>query len=145
MKLHFSIPITPMSTNRANKVVTYPVKGQPGKFRSGIRKTAEAEQWMRRAVEELQVQRMNAHLSTLECPVALWIDVYREANQGDIDNYAKGVLDALQGAAILRNDTQVMELHMRKLVDKSRPRYELAIERLGTQPLFPLEQQPQQR
>jgi Holliday junction resolvase RusA-like endonuclease len=126
--IHLTIDVPPMSTNRANMIV-HPKGGRPM-----IMKTPEARAWMKRAVAQLQVQKMQKHLSTIEGPVALSMDVFRKMDSGDLGNYYKGVEDALQEAGIVRNDKQIKEhRRCRCLVDKAHPRYELI--------LYPLEAQ----
>lgn len=49
---------------------------------------------------------------------------------GDVDAVAKAVLDALQEAGVLLDDAQVVEARLRKAVDSSRPRIEVAISRV---------------
>jgi Holliday junction resolvase RusA-like endonuclease len=61
----------------------------------------------------------------------LKITAYRSNNRPvDADNLSKSVLDALQDAGILANDSQVDELFCRKCVDTTSPRIEIYLERL---------------
>jgi Holliday junction resolvase RusA-like endonuclease len=54
--------------------------------------------------------------------------------RGDVDNYAKSVLDGLEGAAFL-NDIQVVEVRARKAVEPGRgARTEVLVERVGDAP-----------
>lgn len=59
----------------------------------------------------------------------LSLRVYREADRGDLDNFAKAVADALQDAGILANDVQIdgYALPFEKLIDKTNPRVEIAL------------------
>lgn len=50
----------------------------------------------------------------------------------DVDNICKSVLDALKGT-VFPDDRQVVELHARKVLDRDRPRLELAVRRLDAQ------------
>jgi len=59
-------------------------------------------------------------------PVAVEITVYRARRSGDLDNFAKITLDAMQGL-FFANDSQVVELHMRLADDKHSPRIEVAV------------------
>lgn len=58
----------------------------------------------------------------------LTLDVFNENNRKDIDNALKIVLDCLQSCKAIKNDRQCMEIHVRKLIDKTDPRIELEIE-----------------
>jgi Holliday junction resolvase RusA-like endonuclease len=54
----------------------------------------------------------------MECPLTLSIVLYTKGKRlGDLDNYAKGVLDALQGIVFL-DDIQVCELHTKHIQGK---------------------------
>lgn len=63
----------------------------------------------------------------LSGPVTVSIDVYRASKRGDLDNYAKQLLDALQSHVYV-DDGQIVELHMRRFDDKTHPRVEVRIE-----------------
>ena len=45
-------------------------------------------------------------------PVALFIEI--AYSKGDLDNYLKTICDALQKSSIVKNDKQVVEIHMKK-------------------------------
>lgn len=60
-------------------------------------------------------------------PVALTVDVYRPRKSGDLDNYLKVLLDALQGV-FYRNDSQVREIHATLHEDRHEPRVEVTAE-----------------
>lgn len=72
----------------------------------------------------------------LQCPLRgedlcrrfrLDIDVYFASDRNDLDNALKAVLDCLQGCRAIHNDRLCVEIHARKLVDKSDPRCVMAI------------------
>ena len=72
----------------------------------------------------------------LQCPLRgedlqrrfrLDIDVYFASDRNDLDNAPKAVLDCLQGCKAIHNDRLCVELHARKLVDKSNPRCVMTI------------------
>lgn len=72
----------------------------------------------------------------LQCPLRgedlqrrfrLDIDVYFASDRNDLDNALKAVLDCLQGCKAIRNDRLCLEIHARKLVDKSNPRCVMTI------------------
>jgi Holliday junction resolvase RusA-like endonuclease len=54
------------------------------------------------------------------------LDVFRPARRGDLDNSAKVLLDSLRGIAY-HDDSQIVELHMRRFEDKERPRVEVEV------------------
>lgn len=60
-------------------------------------------------------------------PVRLSIDIYRPRKTGDLSNRVKALEDCLTGVWI-RDDEQVVELHMRRFDDKANPRAEIRIE-----------------
>lgn len=53
--------------------------------------------------------------------------VYQANARGDIDNFAKSVMDAMTKAGVIADDSQVDELDAKKQVDKSCPRIELEL------------------
>jgi Holliday junction resolvase RusA-like endonuclease len=59
--------------------------------------------------------------------VRVQLDVYRPAKRGDIDNFGKVLLDSVQGFGYV-NDSQIVELVMRRYDDKANPRVELTVE-----------------
>jgi crossover junction endodeoxyribonuclease RusA len=52
--------------------------------------------------------------------------VFRPRKKGDLDNYAKIMLDALQSIAY-HNDSQIVEIHSFREDDKDNPRVEILI------------------
>ncbi len=61
--------------------------------------------------------------------LALYVNVYRSAKRGDLDNYAKVLGDALNGVAY-HDDSQVVELHMWRHDDKNNPRVEVELRKV---------------
>lgn len=54
--------------------------------------------------------------------------VYQGAgSRGDVDNYAKVILDALVKAGVLKTDASVIEMNARKQRDRENPRTEILI------------------
>jgi Holliday junction resolvase RusA-like endonuclease len=48
-------------------------------------------------------------------------------SRGDVDNYAKCILDSLVKAGVLKSDASVVSLHAHKVRDRSNPRTEIHI------------------
>jgi Holliday junction resolvase RusA-like endonuclease len=61
------------------------------------------------------------------------LNLYRPRAAGDLDNYFKGLLDCLSGAAGYEDDSQIAELHAYRHESKERPRAELIITDLSKQ------------
>ena len=63
-------------------------------------------------------------------PVAVEVAFYRKDHtRADLDNFAKSVLDPLNGV-VWKDDAQVVELHSYKRLDAGRPRVEVRIREL---------------
>ena len=56
--------------------------------------------------------------------VAINVSVFRRAKRGDLDNYLKVMLDALEGV-LYENDNQITEIHAFRYDDPDNPRVEL--------------------
>jgi crossover junction endodeoxyribonuclease RusA len=61
-----------------------------------------------------------------EQDVVVSATVYRKRKVGDIDGYAKGLLDAMAGL-VYDDDKRVTELHLYKRDDKLNPRVEVRV------------------
>lgn len=57
----------------------------------------------------------------------LYIDVYFQSNQPDLDNALKGVLDCLQTCKAIKNDRYCVKIVANKFIDKNKPRIEFTI------------------
>lgn len=69
----------------------------------------------------------------LECPVAVEIDLFLYGNRRiDVDNCAKSILDGMKGVVYV-DDNQVVDLRVRKLIEKNRKnqRAEIEIQEAG--------------
>lgn len=73
----------------------------------------------------------------LQCPIRdkmisgyfkLSVDVYYQNMMPDLDNCFKVLLDCLQQCKAIKNDRYCVEVHGRKLIDKTDPRVEFTIE-----------------
>ena len=62
----------------------------------------------------------------LQGDLSVTLRIYRKAKRGDLDNYSKVGLDALNGIAYL-DDSQITELHAYRFDDKDNPRMEVEI------------------
>ena len=78
-----------------------------------------------KALVALQCRAMN--LAPIQTgTLGLHIAVYRPAKRGDIDNYLKGILDALKGY-VFNDDSQVVKLIVERFDDKANPRVEVEL------------------
>lgn len=68
--------------------------------------------------------RLLTRIDMISGPVAVNVSVYRPAKRGDLDNYLKIMLDALQGV-LYEDDRQITEIHAFRYDDKDNPRVEL--------------------
>jgi crossover junction endodeoxyribonuclease RusA len=60
-------------------------------------------------------------------PIQLRVDVFRPWQKGDLDNFLKVVLDALQRWAYV-NDNQIVTIHAYRHDDKHNPRVEIDVQ-----------------
>lgn len=67
---------------------------------------------------------MLSPVSIISGNVAINVSVFRPAKRGDLDNYLKIMLDALEGV-LYENDNQITEIHAFRYDDKDNPRVEL--------------------
>ena len=121
---HYCVVGRPVSGTNSQQIV------KVGKRRLVLKSKAQRE-WRADAVAQLTDQRK--HRAAIAAPCAVTLHIYRQRNQGDVDNYAKGVLDALQDARILDDDKHVTELHLYRHTDPARPRVESTIALRGTE------------
>ena len=61
----------------------------------------------------------------------LYVDVYFQSNQPDLDNSLKGLLDCLQGCNAIRNDRNCVRIVANKFMDKLNPRLEFTLVEVG--------------
>lgn len=119
--MNYVIEGKPLSVNHAKK---------PVRIRGLLMmvNTKEAKAWKLAACWSLKAQRGTR--PTITGPCALSIASYLSTTNGDVDNYAKATLDALQEAGIIANDRQVQRMCISKAKDAKRPRVEINIETL---------------
>lgn len=94
--------------------------------RRGLPHLSDEAKLYRRVVNDLV---SSAGIVPFEAAVQLRmaVDVFRPRRAGDLSNRLKVVEDVLQGVAYC-NDSQVVEIHMRRFDDKQNPRIEIVIE-----------------
>ena len=61
----------------------------------------------------------------------LYVDVYFQSNQPDLDNSLKGLLDCLQTCNAIKNDRNCVKIVANKFIDKNNPRLEFTIREVG--------------
>lgn len=88
--------------------------------------STRGQRFKKAAIDALTKQR--AVFMTGELTVVLRL--YRPKKQGDIDNYSKGVFDAMKGICF-EDDKQICELHIYRYDDKTCPRVEVEITKKG--------------
>lgn len=116
--MNYRITGKPLSVNNAKAAVR-----MGGKLRMVL--TNKARSWKTAAIWELKAQRGCSQTISAPCDVA--ITFYLPTVAGDVDNYAKATLDAMQSAGIIANDRQVQALTLRKMKDAANPRTEIVI------------------
>ena len=57
----------------------------------------------------------------------LYIDVYFQSNEPDLDNSLKGLRDGLQGCKAIKNDRNCVKIVANKFIDKQNPRIEFTL------------------
>lgn len=57
----------------------------------------------------------------------LYVDVYFQSNQPDLDNALKGLLDCLQTCKAIKNDRNCVKIVANKFIDKNNPRIEFTL------------------
>lgn len=68
--------------------------------------------------------------SKMEGEIKAHIKLFRPRASGDIDNYIKPILDAMQGICF-EDDKQIAELFIKRYEDKNNPRVEISLYELG--------------
>lgn len=61
----------------------------------------------------------------------LYVDVYFQSNQPDLDNSLKGLLDCLQACNAIKNDRNCVKIVANKFIDKFNPRMEFTIKEVN--------------
>ncbi len=128
--MKITIPLTPPSVQHYMKQRVAEVNGRnmvmfyPGK---------EAKVWWKAVEKACAGQTFTAK----QYEVAYV--VYQGANErGDVDNYAKCVLDGLVKAKVIDSDHKVTAMHAYKVRDRTSPRTEIFIREIGQLSLLEL-------
>lgn len=116
--MNYVIEGSPLSVNNAKK---------PARINGHLRmiNTRKTKAWKEAACWSLKSQRGTT--PTITGPVHVILTNYLPTTAGDVDNYAKATLDAMQEAGIIANDRQVQRIEMVKKKDASRPRVEIEV------------------
>lgn len=69
-----------------------------------------------------QIKKLN-----ISTKFRLEYDVYLRNKAQDLDNTSKAILDSLQAAGAIKNDSLCYELEIRKFIDKDNPRIKLKL------------------
>lgn len=103
--LHFTLPLPPRNNvyYRHGRGVTYLSK--------------EGREYKKAVAELLDA-------APTERDVVVSAVIYRKRKCGDVDGYAKGLLDAMAGL-VYDDDKRVVELHLYRRDDKENPRVEV--------------------
>lgn len=119
-ELSLTIPIEPPSGNhyKAYRVI--------GKHASWYL-TQEAKDWHGRVMwAAIGKCRMNMEVGGKAHEVTY--TVYQgSGSRGDVDNYAKVILDGLVKAGVLKSDASVVAMHAYKFRDRENPRTEIKV------------------
>ena len=123
MIIHLVIRGRPVSSTNSRRIVSNRRTGRPFTIKS---KAYAA--WSASAISQLtDAHPLHGQKAVCVTPTAITLRVYRAADVGDLDNFAKGVLDALQQSNWLEDDKLVVQLEMFKLLDRKNPRIEIEI------------------
>jgi Holliday junction resolvase RusA-like endonuclease len=119
----------PPSKSNLYKIITFhPKKGSGKKPHSSLAKSGDLKKY-----EELFLLQIPPHYRGLMIEKVMRVEIrcYFRTMSNDLDNAAKGILDCLQHGRVIANDNRVIELEMRKYIDKEEPRAEITIKTLG--------------
>ena len=111
--------------------VSFTVEGPPLTWKrtnthAGVRLTPKEQRAYQALVR--RVGEMNRPAGwPMQARYRLCVVVYRKADAGDFDNFAKNVADALQGA-LYDNDRRIKDGRCILEIDRKRPRVEVTVE-----------------
>ena len=116
-----SIPVAPVEPEGIFLILPFPPSVNHLYMRLGNGRVVKTEQ--ARAFSE-EVALCGRLVTPIKGAIRLDIWLYRPARRGDIDNYNKALLDALQGV-VYEDDKQVVEMHIYLDRDPKNPRTEV--------------------
>jgi crossover junction endodeoxyribonuclease RusA len=88
-------------------------------------KTKEALSWLSTVTTLAMGQRVDGKSHEVS-----YVVFQGHGSRGDVDNYAKCILDSLVGAGVLRSDATVIDMRASKRRDRENPRTEIHVRRL---------------
>jgi Holliday junction resolvase RusA-like endonuclease len=112
-ELHITVPGTPVSVNHYKK---------PRRYGRGYYVTKEAEAFKQAIVAAVAGRSLSAKAFAVEVAFHLG-----NGQRGDVDNFAKCVLDGLVLAGAIHSDAAVTDLRLTKARDRERPRTEITV------------------
>lgn len=120
----FTLPYPPSANNYWRAIN---VRGQ-----RRVVVSAEARAYKTKVAMLLLSKRLQPFVNA----VRVTVRIYRPARRGDLDNTLKVLLDSLRGFAF-RDDSQVIEIHARRLNDAKNPRAEVEVHDAEPKPEVP--------
>lgn len=121
--LKIVVPLTPPSVNHYMK---YRVAAMKGRATVVSYPSREAKEWWKAVAIAARGSAVDAKGYEISYVV------YQGNNErGDVDNYAKCLLDALVKAQVIDSDHKVFALHAYKSRDRDHPRTEIFIRSMG--------------
>lgn len=119
----------------ARLVITVPVPPSVNNYYAVVR----GRKITSKAGREWQVAATEAVITTEKlrqfvCPVKVAATWYRARKAGDLSNRIKPVEDILVKTGVLLDDSQIADLHWTRAEDKAKPRVEVTITPMESQP-----------
>ena len=120
--LSIYVPGAPVPCARA-RVFTKSGSGEIGA--SSTHRTAAYEKHVK---IHAQIAANQARWKCADALYVVWIDVYRAANRGDVDNYFKALTDPMRGV-VYPDDRMIVEAHVYLYVDRDHPCAKIRVEK----------------
>jgi Holliday junction resolvase RusA-like endonuclease len=109
------------SKSNCYKIITLPGRG--GKNHGSLAKTDAMKTFEKNFYLQCGAYRNKNVQGFFE----LYVDVYFQSNQPDLDNSLKGLLDCLQTCKAIKNDRNCVKIVANKFIDKNSPRLEFTL------------------